>query len=127
MKSASMLNLNEYATAQNCLMQWLKYEIEIFKDTLKIASVRYNMQKASFLRNHMYLHLMLTLRCAVIPKITRNISVTVSIPARKYLDSSLAVHVIGTVRAISADRYYTSFNIERKTFDENLTDEEKAN
>ncbi|HHU83640.1 MAG TPA: hypothetical protein GXZ23_00505 [Clostridiales bacterium] len=134
MKSASMLNLNEYATAQNCFDAMVeKYEIEGYskEDTLKIASVRYNMQKNEFSSRNPYVFAsdVDTSLCAVILENNEKYpGVTVSIStARKYLDSSLAVHVIGTVGAISADEYYTSRSIlNEKLADENLTDEEKS-
>ncbi|MCM1114025.1 MAG: penicillin-binding transpeptidase domain-containing protein [Clostridium sp.] len=112
MKSADMLNLQPYATAQNCYDAAIeKYEIEGYSDdmTLKIANIRYELTRLLFSYENP-----VTIAdevsdetVAIIKEDKANyLGADVQVVAyREYIDSTIAPHILGTVRKINAEEY----------------------
>ena len=112
MKSKDMLDLNEYATAQNCLDTLIdRYSLEDYPvfEARKIASVCYGMKRAYFRTGTTYTF------ATDVPDETvalvkensnfyRGVDVRVD-PVRNYTDGTLAPHVLGRVGAIDAEEY----------------------
>lgn len=125
MKSADMFNLQPYATAQNCFDAMVeKYGLETFdKETaLLIGNVRYELTRMLFSVTNP-----VTIADDVSDKTvaeimengTKYLGATVKVVAyREYADSTLAPHIIGTVRKINAEEY-----LERKDMGYSITDE----
>lgn len=113
MRSPSMLNLNPYATAQNCYDAMLEeFGIEGFSktDTLKLMSVRYNMKKLGFSVYTPYTFSEdVSVRTLAYVKENGNFYKGVDAEVRsvrKYTgNGTLAAHLLGTVGALSADEY----------------------
>ena len=113
MKSAYYLNLNAYATAQNCF-DALKEEYALQgygqADAMKIASVRYNMTRLGFSASTPYTFAQgVSIQSVAYIKenntFFRGADAVVS-SARKYIgDGTLAAHILGLVGAISAEEY----------------------
>lgn len=112
MKSKDMLNLNEYATAQNCFDALIKrYQLEEFpaEKARKIASVCYEMKRLFFSIGYPYTFAS-DVPEAVISFIKENsgtyqgVDVQV-VPIRQYTDGTLAPHILGRTGAIDADEY----------------------
>lgn len=113
MKAPSMLNLNPYATAQNCF-DAMKEEFGLEgcskTDALKLMSVRYNMKKNGF---SVYAPYTFSddVSVATIAYIKENGDFYRGVDAevhsvRKYTgNGTLAAHLLGTVGALSADEY----------------------
>ena len=112
MKSPSMLNLNEYATAQNCFDALIdRYDLQEYsaEDARKIASVCYEMDRIYFKIGNPYTFA-LDVPDEIVAKIKENsdffVGVDVQVvPVRKYTDGTLAPHILGRVGAIDADEY----------------------
>ena len=112
MKSEDMLNLNDYATAQNCfdaLVSRYKLEEYPLEKQRKIASVCYEMKRLFFSIGYPYTFAS-EVPDSVISYVKENSAtypgVDVSIvPVREYLDGTLAPHVLGRIGAIDADEY----------------------
>ena len=113
MKSKDMLNLNSYATAQNCYDAMVE-EFGIdpsysLRDGLKIAAVRYQMLLNGFGVSTPYTFAE-DVDEVLVAKIKENsatfkgVDVQV-VPYRKIVDGTLAAHIIGTVGKISAEEY----------------------
>lgn len=112
MKSADMLNLQHYATAQNCYDAVIeKYEIEGYDKemTLKIANIRYELTKLLFSYENP-----VTIADDVSSETVAQIKedkttytgADVQVVAyREYVDSTIAPHILGTVRKINAEEY----------------------
>ena len=112
MKSADMLNLNDYATAQNCMDALIeKYELEGYSltDARKIASVCYEMKRLSFNISIPY-----TFADDVSNELVAYIKERSSfyrgvdseiVSYREYADGTFAPHIIGMVGAINAEEY----------------------
>ncbi len=112
MKSKDMLNLNEYATAQNCFDELVRrYKLEDYPLThaLKIASVSYEMKRQIFNASNPYTFAQdvpgdlvaiikenSTFYRGVEPEI---------VPYRVYEEGTLAPHIVGLAGAISAEEY----------------------
>lgn len=113
MRSPSMLNLNPYATAQNCYDAMLEeFGIEGFSktDALKLMSVRYNMKKLGFSVYTPYTFSEdVSVRTLAYVKENGNFYKGVDAEVRsvrKYTgNGTLAAHLLGTVGALSADEY----------------------
>ena len=118
MKSASMLRLNSYATAEDCMNTMISeddYDIdtkEIPKDyILKVASVRYNMTRSDFSVRYPYTFAE-DISIATVTVISEylselpGVSVQVS-TAREYNATTLAPHIIGYTGALSSSDYET--------------------
>lgn len=113
MKSPSMLNLNPYATAQNCFDAMTEeFGLEGYSksDAVKIMSVRYNMKKLGFSVYAPYTFSE-DVSVTTIAYIKENGDFYRGVDAvvrsvRKYTgNGTLAAHLLGTVGAISADEY----------------------
>ncbi len=113
MKSPYYLNLNSYATPQNCYDALVEeYGLRSFMpaDALKIASVRYNMTRLGFSASTPYTFAQgVSIQTVAYVKenntFFRGTDAEVS-SARKYIgDGTLAAHILGLVGAISAEEY----------------------
>ncbi len=112
MKSKDMLNVQDYATAQNCYDAMVeKYGLENYdvQTALEIGSIRYELTRLLFSVSNP-----VTIADDVsddtVAKIKENseqyLGADVRVVAyRAYTDSSLAAHIIGTVRKINAEEY----------------------
>ncbi len=116
MKSKDMLNLQDYATAQNCFDAAVeKYGLENyieagdFTTAYEIMNVRYELTRLLFsVSNPVAIAEDVSDR--TVAEIKENsesykgADVQV-VPYREYVDSSLAPHILGTVRNINAEEY----------------------
>lgn len=116
MKSKDMFNLQDYATAQNCFDAMIeKYELEDYLEkygtetALEIGNVRYELTRLLFSVSNP-----VTIADDVSDKTVAKIKengekyegADVRVVAyREYTDSTLAPHIIGTVRKINAEEY----------------------
>lgn len=112
MKSEDMLNLNDYATAQNCFDALIEdYDLQEYPadQARKIASVRYEMTRLFFSVGYPYTFAS-DVPDSVVSLIKENgdfyqgVDVQV-VPIRQYADGTLAPHVLGRIGAIDADEY----------------------
>ncbi len=112
MKSEDMLNLNDYATAQNCFDALIsRYKLEEFplEKARKIASVCYEMKRLFFSIGYPYTFAA-EVPESIISYVKENnatypgVDVRV-VPVREYLDGTLAPHVLGRIGALDADEY----------------------
>lgn len=113
MKSPSMLNLNPYATAQNCYDAMTEeFGLEKYPkaDAIKLMSVRYNMKKSGFSVYAPYTFSE-DVSVTTIAYIKENGDFYSGVDGqvrsvRKYTgNGTLAAHLLGTVGALSADEY----------------------
>lgn len=113
MKSEYLLNLNPYATAQNCfdaLKEEFGLEAYPDEDAIRIASVRYNMRRMGFSASVPYTFAEdISIQTIAYIKensdVFRGVDVEVA-SARKYVgDGVLASHILGIVGSIDADEY----------------------
>lgn len=112
MKSADMLNLQPYATAQNCYDAVIeKYEIDGYNAdmTLKIANIRYELTRLLFsYENPVTIADDVSDKTVATIKEDRStyLGADVKVVAyREYTDSTIAPHILGTVRKINAEEY----------------------
>lgn len=112
MKSEDMLNLQSYATAQNCFDAMLeKYEIEGYDDetALKIGNIRYELTRLLFsYENPVTIADDVSDETVAVIKEDQEtyLGADVQIVAyREYVDSTVAPHILGTVRNINAEEY----------------------
>lgn len=112
MKSKDMLNLNEYATAQNCYDALIeKYKLEKYSpaEARKIASVCYEMKRIYFNATVSYTFAE-NVPDDIVSFIKENsgfyqgVDVEV-VPVREYTDGTLAPHILGRIGAINAEEY----------------------
>lgn len=124
MKSPDMLDLNEYATAQNCFLELVDdYELQGYSDVeaRKIASVCYELRRIFFKIGTPYTFAE-NVPENIISIIKENsdfyqgVDVRVD-PVRYYTDGTLAPHILGRIGAIDADEY-----AEKKDFGYKITD-----
>ncbi len=125
MKSADMLKLNEYATAQNCFDALVdRFDLQSYgvQEARKIASVRYGMMRIYFKIGTPYVF------ANSVPNETvslikensgfyKGVDVRVD-PVRNYADGTLAPHILGRVGAIDAEEY-----AEKKSLGYKITDQ----
>ena len=112
MKGRDLLNLNDYATPQNCmdaLISMFHLEDYSASDARKIASVRYEMKRLAFSASYPYTFAE-DVSTKLVAKIKENSAyyrgVTAEIVSyREYADGTIAPHILGTVGAISAEEY----------------------
>lgn len=112
MKSKDMLNLNDYATAQNCFDALIKeFDLQEYSatDARKIAAVRYRMKNLFFSIGYPYTFAN-DVPDNVISLVKENSNFYQGVdlqvvPVRKYADGTLAPHVLGRIGAIDADEY----------------------
>ncbi len=112
MKSRDMLNLNSYATAENCLDALIeRYSLQDYskQDACKIASVCYRMLLKGFSSSNPYtfaddvtdkLVSVIKENSAVLPGVEIEITTY-----REYTDGTIAPHIIGMTGVISAEEY----------------------
>lgn len=133
MKSPYYLNLNSYATAQNCYDALLEeYELQSFAqaDALKIASVRYNMTRLGFSASTPYTFAQgVSIQTVAYVKENNTFfrgADAVVTSARKYIgDGTVASHILGLVGAISAEEYAEKQAETEAALEEAGDDEEK--
>lgn len=112
MKSKDMFNLQSYATAQNCFDAMVeKYGLEEYdtKTALEIGNVRYELTRLLFSVSNP-VKIADDVSDKTVAQIKENtkdfMGADVQVVAyRSYADSSLASHLIGTVRKINAEEY----------------------
>lgn len=124
LKSADYLNLNSYATAQNCFDALVeRYSLQDYnrQQARKIISVCYNMKRKDFSVTNAYTFAS-DVSDVLVAKIKENASFYVGVdvvvtPIREYVDGTLAPHILGIVGAITAEEY-----AEKKTQGYGLSD-----
>lgn len=112
LKSADVLNLNSYATADNCMDALIKmYDLQGYskKDALKIASVLIEMRKGGFNTTYPYTFAE-DVPTALVTVIMENKGffrgVENSVVAyREYPDGTIAPHILGRISGITAEKY----------------------
>lgn len=112
LKSSDMLDLNAYATADNCMTALVnRYGLEDYskEEALKIASVCAEMKKIGFSQTMPYTFaedIPTELVAIVMENGTfyKGVENTV-VPYREYTDGTIAPHILGRVSAISAEKY----------------------
>ena len=122
LKSADLLNMQDYATAKECMAALIKrYDCQGYsqKDARDIISVRYNMTKTQFSRSEPYVIAYdvpmetvqkISEKSAQIPGVETRVATE-----RTYTDGTIAPHIIGTLGSISQEQY-DAFNAEGKTY-----------
>lgn len=113
LKSADFLEVNDYATPQNCFdVLAEKYELEEFSpaDALKIASVCYGMQREGFSAHQPYTFAEdVSIRTVAYIKenshIYKGVDGGVTTKRRYIGDGTIAAHILGVTGAISAEEY----------------------
>ena len=112
LKSADMLDLNDYATADNCISALIdRYELEQYSktDALKIASVCAEMKRIGFSTSTPYTFaedVPTELVAIVMENSSFYQGVENSIvPYRQYVDGTIAPHILGRVSGIHASAY----------------------
>ena len=112
MKSEGVFNLQNYATAQNCFDAMVEqYELEGYSiaDSLKIGAIRYELTTKMFsiespitiaddVSNE-------TVAAVKEDPVSYKGADVKPVSYREYTDSTLAPHILGTVRKINADEY----------------------
>ena len=114
MKSKNYLNMNSYASADQCMAEMVKkYEMTGYSpaDTRAIVAVRYNMTKTAFGLSAPYTFAP-DVSQATISIISENSHLLPGATAkvttmRQYPNGSLLPHVVGTIGSISQDEYDT--------------------
>jgi len=112
MKSKDYLNLNAYATAENCmdaLISMFKLERYPLAEARKIAAVCYGLKLTGFSVNNPYTFAE-DVTTGLVARIKENSGffqgVTYEVVSyREYADGTVAPHILGTVGVISADEY----------------------
>jgi len=116
MKHKDMFNLQDYATAQNCFDAMVeKYELESYVEkygkatALEIGNIRYELTRLLFsVSNPVTIAADVTDKTVAVVKENNTVyeGADVRVVAyREYADSTLAPHIIGTVRKINAEEY----------------------
>ncbi|MCI6244507.1 MAG: hypothetical protein MR619_01200, partial [Eubacterium sp.] len=112
MKSKDMFNLQGYATAQNCFDAMVeKYSLEEYdKETaLKIGGIRYELTRLLFsIENPVTIADDVSDETVAVIKEDKAKYLGADVKAvayREYTDSTLAPHILGTVRKINAEEY----------------------
>lgn len=114
LKSKDFLNMNSYATAEDCMAELVrKYEVSGYsrKETRDIVSVRYNMTKSGFGISTPYTFAtdvskdtiaIISENSQKLPGATGQVTTV-----REYPGGALLPHIIGSVGAISKEEYDT--------------------
>lgn len=111
-KSQDLLNLNDYATAQNCFDALIeRYDLQKYsaRDARNIASVCLAMKMAGFNSSTPYTFAD-DVADSTVARIKENsllykgVDVEI-VPYRQYSDGTIAPHILGRVAAISAEEY----------------------
>lgn len=128
MKSSSMLNVNDYATADQCMAQFVEmFECEGYtkEEQRDIISVRYNMLKNQFGYYNPYLFSddvssdtmqIISEKSLELPGVYVQVGTV-----REYTDGSLAPHIIGQTGYLSQDQYDTLKEEGRLYSEDNLS------
>lgn len=133
LKAANMLNLNSYATAQNCLDALIDmYGLEDYDEQTarKIASVRYEMWRTGYSESNAYTFAQDVSNETVSiimekSEFFRGVEAVVE-SYREFTDGTLAPHIIGVTGIISSDEYNSKNSaLTEKLEDPLLTDAEK--
>ncbi len=133
MKSPYYLNLNTYATAENCYNALLEeYDLTDApaEDAMKIVSVRYNMTRRGFNASTPYTFAT-GVSIQTVAYIKENSNFFLGADAqvtseRKYIgDGRLASHILGIVGAISAEEYDEQKALTDAALEEAANDPEK--
>lgn len=116
MKNKDMFNLQPYATAQNCFDAMVeKYELEDYlaaygvPTVLELGNIRYELTRLLFsVSNPVTIADDVSDR--TVAQIKENAEMFMGadvrvVPYREYIDSTLAPHILGTVRKINAEEY----------------------
>ncbi len=112
MLGEDMLDLNRYATAQDCMNQLIeKYKLEGYskEDTLKIAAVCYQMKLNVFNSANPYkfaedVDSTIVSYVKELSSVYKGVDVQIE-TYREYFDGTLAPHIIGSVGPIDAEEY----------------------
>ena len=112
LKSADLLNMQDYATAKECMAALIsRYDCQGYsqKDARDIISVRYNMTKVQFSRSEPYT-IAYDVPMDTIQKISEKSDVTPGVETRvaterDYTDGTIAPHIVGTLGSISQEQY----------------------
>lgn len=112
MKSEDMLNLQPYATAQNCYDAVIeKYGLEAYdaQTAIKIANIRYELTRMLFAYDNP-VTIAEDVSDETVAAIKDNTDAyrgadVMTVAYREYTDPTLAPHLIGTVREINAEEY----------------------
>ena len=134
LKSANMLNLNSYATAEDCLAALIDmYDLYDYDEETarKIASVRYEMWRTGYsvTKPYTFAQDVSNETVSIIKEKNEFFrGVETDIEAyREYTDSSLAPHTIGIIGAINSDEYEKRSNeLNAKLESADYTEDEKA-
>nr|WP_319489630.1 penicillin-binding transpeptidase domain-containing protein [uncultured Caproiciproducens sp.] len=114
LKSKDFLNMNSYATADECMAEMVKkYKVTAYSpaDTRNIIAVRYNMTKSAFGISAPYTFAgdvskdtvaIISENSSMLPGATAKVTTV-----REYPSGSLVPHVIGTIGSISQEEYDT--------------------
>lgn len=112
LKSSDMLDLNSYATAENCMTALIKrYSLEEYSksDAIKIASVCVGMKRAYFSTTYPFTFsedVPTELVTIVMENSATYVGVENEIVAyREYTDGTLAPHILGRTSGITAETY----------------------
>lgn len=127
------LNLNSYATAQNCydaLCEYYKLENMSQEEIFKVGGILFELTKGDFSKSNPFTlaedvpdEVVLILKEQ--SRFYKGIEIRVD-TRREYYDGTIAPHIIGYYDYISADEYAeVTEATENKLKDENLTDEQK--
>lgn len=130
LKSEDLLNLNEYATAQNCMEAIIeKYSLQNYSvsDARDIASVYYSMFKNQFSAAVPYTFaedVPMKLVAVIKENSDSFTGVDISVVSyREYADGTIAPHIIGSVGVISEDEYEDSqAELKTRLAEKGLTD-----
>lgn len=122
LKSKDMLNMQDYATAAECMSALIsRYECEKYNmyEARDIISVRYYMTKTQFSRSEPYV-IAVDVPMETIQKISEGSKKMPGIETRVsterfYDDGTTAPHVIGTLGSISQEQY-DAYSKENKTY-----------
>lgn len=133
LKSVNMLDVNPYATAEDCLSVLKeKYGLEEYsdEDAIKISAVRYGMHKADFSALNSYT-LAEGVSMKTIAYVKENSDIFKGVDykfstERKYTgDGRLACHVLGIIGNISSDEYATETAATQEALDNELLTEDE--
>lgn len=134
LKSEDMCAVNDYATAEDCFQVLIeKFGLEEYspEDALKIASVRFNMQKMYFSTSFPYTFAE-NISITTIAYIKENRDIFPGVEAdmtsqRKYTgNGTTATHILGLVGALSAEEYSEKKSVtDTLLAAEGLTDSER--
>lgn len=134
LKSKSILYLNDYATAQNCLDEIkTKFQLEKYSDTdaLKIASVCCSLKRIVFSTTNPYTFaddVPVELASAIKENSGFYVGVEIVVTTtRQYLDGTIAPHIIGVTGPLNAQEYENKKKeYTEAVSDKNLSSNEKT-